>query len=153
MSTLILKNQHPYTQSISVELPFERITARAIIIRLKDGAILGAQHHLGAKYALLGGGLNDGEDPPTALIRELNEENVRLQNLDGNWPDRVTVDYFAPYRELSFWYLMTVEDAIIGPSENIETRWIDQNNDIWYPHMLGKIILQMKTYVPTLVRI
>ena len=111
------------------------------------------RHHLGAKYALLGGGLNDGEDPATAIIRELSEENIMLQNLDANWFDRVTVDYFVPYRELAFWYLMTVEDTIIGPSENIELRWVDQNDDILYPNILAKIILHMKAYVPTLVKV
>jgi hypothetical protein len=148
---LTLDLQFPYSHAISVLLPFERVTARALIVRRKDGAILGTRHHEGAMYALPGGGLEDKEDSAIAIIRELNEENIILQGMDMKWPERIALDYYGPYQELAIWHLFTVENAIAGVSENIETRWIQQDEDVWYPNMLEKIILHLKTHVPMLI--
>ena len=151
MSTLVLEHQYPYLHPITIQLPFERVTARAIIVRARDAALIGTKHHKGAKYALPGGGLNDGEKPTNALIRELNEENIFLHGIDEKWQERVALDYFNDYRELAFWYVMKVDSATIGVSENIETRWIYLHEDVWYPQMREKIMLHLRQYVPTLV--
>jgi hypothetical protein len=39
----------------SISLPFTRVSARAIVVRRKDGAVLSALHHNHGKYALQGG--------------------------------------------------------------------------------------------------
>ncbi len=121
-------------------MPFSRVSARAIIIRQKDGAILGTLHRVNGMYALPGGGLENNENAEEAIARELQEENISLIGIDDGWRERITVDYYNGYQELTVWYLFVVKDADIKPcEENIETRWISQDEDVWYPLIREKI--------------
>jgi 8-oxo-dGTP pyrophosphatase MutT (NUDIX family) len=130
-----------------VELPFKRISARAIIVRRKDDQILGTLHREGGQYALPGGALEDGESTIRAVQRELTEEGIEL--IKPDWNANVAVDFYAGYGELSVWHLVLVKDAVIGASEeNIESRWIDQNEDVWYPHMREDLIQALNRYLP-----
>lgn len=136
----------------SENLPFIQITARAIILRRKDGALLGALHRENGKYALLGGMVEEGETPEDALMRELDEENVRLvDNLQG-WENRLSVDYYDGDSSLNLWYIFIVDDVQLGENEEVlDTRWFDQTQDVWYPGMREKICLAIKNYVPDLL--
>ena len=138
----------------SVELPFSRVSARAIVVRQSDGAILGTLHRQGGRYALPGGAVDDGESAETAITRELEEENITLMGDDGQWPERVSVSYFGGYKELAVWYLFVVAHAEIEPcEENIETRWIAQSEDVWYPFMREKILLMLNDKLPELAQL
>ncbi len=137
----------------SIILPFTRVSARAIVMRRKDGAILATLHRKNGSYALPGGGVDDGESPEDALIRELDEENIELINSDEDWRARISVNYFDGYKELTLWYLFIVDEANIKPcDENIETKWVSQDEDIWYPLMREKILLAVSTFRPDLVK-
>jgi 8-oxo-dGTP pyrophosphatase MutT (NUDIX family) len=141
------------SKTVSVNLPFNGVTARAIIVRRRDGAIIGTLHQNGTKYALPGGGLEDGESPDQTILRELKEEQITLIGADENWRERLTVDYFRGYRELAIWYLFLVDDASMGEcDENIETRWISQNEDVWYPLIRDRIVLELLKQIPHLVK-
>jgi len=123
-----------------VQVPFSRVTARAIVLRQKDGAILGTQHHTDAPFALPGGAMEDGETAEQAVIRELEEENIRLISANADWRTRVGVDSYAGYGELSIWFVIVVEDAEVHHSyENIITRWVQPEEDVWYPHLRDRI--------------
>ena len=136
-----------------IRLPFRRTSARAIIVRQRDGAILGTLHHRGGKYALPGGAIDDGESAEEALLRELEEENITLIGSDGAWGERMSVDYYAGYQELTVWYVFIVEDAIIEPChETVESKWITQDEDVWYPDIREKLLLAMKSTVPELLK-
>ncbi len=133
----------------AIRLPFERVTARGLIVRRRDGALLAARHMPGGRFALLGGGLNDGESPDDALLRELAEEDISLVGLDGGWRDRLAVDYFDGYKELTLWFLMSVDDARWQPSPEIhEIRWLDQSEDLWYPHLHHLILQLLHRHLP-----
>ncbi len=137
----------------SIILPFTRVSARAIVIRRKDGAILATLHRKSGSYALPGGGVDDGESPEDALIRELDEENIELINSDEDWRERISVNYFDGYKELTLWYLFIVDEANIKPcDENIETKWVSQDDDIWYPLMREKILLAINIYQPVFAK-
>jgi 8-oxo-dGTP pyrophosphatase MutT (NUDIX family) len=131
----------------TVDLPFKRICARAIVVRRRDGAILGTLHREDGRYALPGGTVEDNESTLGAIKRELDEENMALSN--PTWDTRVAVDYFDGYKELSVWHIVLVEDVSIGYSaENIETKWFTQDDDVWYPQMHEKIILTLNRFFP-----
>lgn len=133
----------------SVSLPFRRISARALIVRRKDGFIIGTLHHTNGKYALPGGAVENGESTEQAVRRELEEENFNL--LNPLWQSSVVVDYFDGYGELGVWHIIIVDDVKIGFSEeNIESRWVSQGEDVWYPLMQEKILLALKQYLPEL---
>lgn len=135
----------------TVELPFGRISTRAIIIRERDLAVLGTLHRQGGKYAPPGGALEHGENTAEGVARELKEENIQLIDPDPNWRDTFTVDYFPGYQELSIWYIIPVEDAVVGDcEENIDTRWLSQSEDIWYPFLRETIILALSRLAPEL---
>lgn len=86
-------------------------------------------------------------------MRELQEENITLIDGGDDWRERVTVDYYIGYKELSLWYLFVVSDADVQPcEENIETRWISQDEDVWYPLMREKIMLAIRGQVPNLLK-
>lgn len=136
-----------------VHLPFKRASARALILRRDDGAILGTLHRVGGNFALPGGSIEDGESSAGAVMRELAEENIHLIEASRFWENRVAVDYFDGYQELSVWHIFDVEDASIGVSEeNIESRWVQQEEEIWYPFMHEKIILLINQFLPDLAR-
>ena len=106
-----------------IDLPFKRACARALIIRRVDGAILGTLHREGGRFALPGGSIEDGESSAEAVMRELTEENFSLVEPDGDWKNRIAVDYFDGSRLFSVWHIFHVENASIGESEeNIESR-------------------------------
>ena len=137
----------------TVEIPFRRVSARAIIVRKGDGAIIGTVHHQGAKCALPGGNVDDGEHTDTTIIRELEEENFTLIGSDDGWRERIEVSYFHGYQELAVWYLFIVEDADIQPSEeNVESRWMQQHEDVWHPLVRERILLAIQNYAPELVK-
>jgi len=96
----------------SVDLPFGRISARALILRRADGAIIGTLHHEGGKLAPPGGAVDDGESPDQAIERELAEENIQLVGTGEGWKTRFDISYFGGYNELSVWYIFDVEDAV-----------------------------------------
>jgi 8-oxo-dGTP pyrophosphatase MutT (NUDIX family) len=133
----------------SVNLPFRKISARALIIRRKDGFIIGTLHRKKGKYALPGGAVEDGESTKQAVARELEEENFIL--ISPVWETRVVVDYFDGYGELSVWHIIIVDDVEIGFSEeNIKSRWVGQEEDVWYPFMHERILLTLNNYLPEL---
>ena len=133
----------------TVGLPFKRISARAIILRRKDGFLLGTLHRQDGRYALPGGTVEDGESTAQAVKRELAEENIILTNPD--WDSRVAVDFYDGYRELSVWHIAIVDDAEIGFSEeNVESKWLSQDEDVWYPYMHENLILTLNRYLPDL---
>jgi hypothetical protein len=87
-------------------------------------------------------------------MRELNEENIRLVGSDGNWRERMFVDYYNGYKELSVWFLFIVENAEIEPChELVEARWIEQGEDVWYPSLREKILFNIKSVKPDLVKV
>jgi NADH pyrophosphatase NudC (nudix superfamily) len=132
--------------------PFKKVTARAIIIRRRDGALLGALHRKDGKYAPLGGLVEVGETPEQALIREFDEEKVLLIGNDKAWQDRLAVDYHHEDGSLNLWYLFIVDDVQLGQNpEVLDTRWFDQTQDVWYPGMREKICLAIENYLPDLL--
>ena len=132
--------------------PFQNITARAIIIRRRDGALLGALHRKDGKYALIGGAVEKRESPEQTLLRELDEEKVRLIGSDKAWEGRLAVDYYQGYDSLNLWYLFVVDDVQLGQNDEVlDTRWFDQTQDVWYPGMQEKICLAIQNYVPDLL--
>ena len=133
----------------SVNLPFKRVSARAVIIRRKDGFIIGTLHRKDGKYALPGGAIEDGESTEQAVRRELAEENINL--FSPEWDSGLVVDYFDGYGELSVWHIVIVDQAEIGYSEeNVESRWVSQGEDVWYPSMGEHILLGLNRYQPKL---
>ena len=135
----------------SVELPFRRVSARALIVRTHDGALLGALHREGGRYALPGGAFEDGESSSEAVLRELAEENIKLIAPDSEWGTRIAVDYFDGFRELSVWHIIEVEDVTIGESEeNVDCRWVQQGEDVWHPFMHERLILVLSRNLPDL---
>ncbi|MBL7163976.1 MAG: NUDIX domain-containing protein [Anaerolineales bacterium] len=137
----------------TVYLPFGRSSARALIVRRSDGAILGTLHRKDGKLALPGGAIDDGESPAEAVERELREENIQLVGGNEEWKTRIAVSYFEGYQELSVWHIFDVEDAVIGEcDENILSRWVDQEEDVWYPFMRERIILVLNRLLPKLAR-
>jgi ADP-ribose pyrophosphatase YjhB (NUDIX family) len=137
----------------TVKLPFSRVSARAIVVRRSDGALIGVVHHRNARCALPGGVVDDGESAEKAVVRELREENITLRGDDGGWRERVTVDYYPGYRELALWYVFVVDDVDIGPcDETLEARWVQQDEDVWYPLVRERILLVLQSFAPDLVR-
>lgn len=129
------------------------MSARAIIIRQEDGAILGTLHRKNGRYALPGGAVENNEKVEDAILRELQEENITLIDSDDGWRERITVDYYNGYQELSVWYLFVVRDTDVKPcEENIETKWIGQDEDAWYPLMKEKILLAIQKQKPSLLK-
>ncbi|MGA9533222.1 MAG: NUDIX hydrolase [Anaerolineales bacterium] len=137
-----------------VHLPFERVSARAIIVRQSDGSILGTLHRSGGSLALPGGAVEDGESTLEAVLRELAEENIELIDPDDSLENAFVVDYFDGYGELSVWHMFLVQRARIGKSdENIESRWVDQEEDVWYPGMREKLILAISAKIPAVAKV
>jgi 8-oxo-dGTP diphosphatase len=136
----------------TVDLPFVRVSARALIVRRSDGAIFGVRHRPGLRMALPGGGLDDGETPYQATVRELAEEHITLVNPDGDWQDRFGVDYYDGYRELNFWFVISVDDVETAPSDEIvEAAWVPQTEDPWYPLLRTGILLLIEKHYPELL--
>lgn len=136
------------------KFPFKKITARAVIIRRRDGALLGALHRKNGKYAPVGGAVDRRESPEEALLRELEEEKVRLIGSDNVWEERLAVDYHPGDDSLNLWYLFVVDDVQLGKNDEVvDTRWFDQTQDVWYPGMREKICLAIQSYVPDMLSV
>ena len=133
-------------------LPFSHVSARAIIIRRSDGAILGALHRQDGKYALPGGALDDGESAEDALIRELREEGISLIGNDQDWRNRIGVDYYSGYNELCLWYLFLVDGVELSENDELlDIRWINQSDDPWYPGNRKKFLICVQHYLPEMI--
>ncbi|HNB54710.1 MAG TPA: hypothetical protein PK530_22365, partial [Anaerolineales bacterium] len=87
--------------------------------------------------------------PPT---RHLSEEGFTLIGADDAWEARFGVDYYAGYKELNFWFLITVDDAHMTPNPEIFAyQWVQQNENPWYPGMGALIRLLVEKYLPEMV--
>lgn len=139
---------------IEIKLPFKKVTARAILLRRKDGCLFGVLHQANGRFSPPGGMVKQGESPEEALMRELEEEKIRLIGPDSNWRERMAVDYFAGRKELNIWYIFLVDDVQVGESEEIvDGRWLDQTQDVWYPTMREKIILAIEETLPDFLKV
>ena len=137
-----------------LNLPFDRVTVRAIILRREDGALLGVLHRNNGMYAPPGGGMDPGEMPEQTVLRELEEEHISLVGRDPKWRERVAVDYFHPAREMNIWYVFMADDVILRETdEYVDARWLDQTQDVWYPLMRDKILLAIKQYIPDMLNV
>jgi len=146
-----LKGKEIQGEKKTVYLPFGRTSARALIVRRSDGAILGTLHHEGGKFALPGGAIDNEESSAEAVERELREENINLIGDSDEWKTRIETNFFEGYQELSVWHIFDVEDAEIGEcDENILSRWVDQDEDVWYPFMRERMISILNRELPEL---
>lgn len=145
------------TEGISIELPFDQVTARALILRRRDGAVLGVlhRHREDGRYTLPGGHVDDGESADQTVLRELSEEGIRLVGPDENWRERLVVDYYHPTKTLNLWYVLRVDDIVYsGQSDEVlEARWLDQGQRVWYPSLHEKIILAIQDNLPDILRV
>ena len=139
---------------LEVKLPFKKITAHAILVRREDGCLFGVLHEANGRFSPPGGAVLKGESPEDALLRELEEETIRLIGPDARWRDRIAVDYFAGRKELNIWYIFLVDDVQVGDSiEIVDGRWLDQTQDVWYPSMREKIFLAIDEHIPDLLKV
>jgi 8-oxo-dGTP pyrophosphatase MutT (NUDIX family) len=137
-----------------LNLPFERVTVRAIILRREDGALLGVLHRKDGSYAPPGGGMEPGETPEQTVLRELEEEFITLVGRDPKWRERIAVDYYHLHREMNIWYVFLTDDVILRETDEIlDARWLDQTQDVWYPLMREKILLAIKEYIPDMLNV
>ncbi len=137
-----------------VDLPFSAAMVNAIVIRRRDGALLGQLFYNDRKYQLPGGFILDGESAAGAIWRILEESNLLLIDDDQWWQDRVAVDYHPENKALHLWYLFMVDDVQVGDNEAVdETRWLDQSQDVWHPGTREKICLNLETSMPDLLRV
>jgi 8-oxo-dGTP pyrophosphatase MutT (NUDIX family) len=140
--------------SRSIKFPFKQVSARALLLRRTDGAILGVRHRKGSRLSLPGGGVENEEGPEQALKRELDEEHILLIRPDSTWPEHFHVDYFHGYRELSFWFLITVDDIHDAPSPEIyEKAWVPQSEDPWHPGVRLGLVSLITQYAPELLQV
>jgi len=151
--TIILDGKEIVGDHKEVVLPFSHLSVRAIIIRRQDGAILGALHRAGGKYALPGGAIDNGENAEGALVRELDEEGIKLIGSDNLWQERLAVDYFNGYNELILWYLFIVDGVEIKKDEELlDVKWVSQDEDPWYPGNREKFVLALGRYLPEQIK-
>lgn len=138
----------------AINFPFEKVTSRAVIVRREDGCLFGVLHRPDGKFSPPGGGVENGEAPDEALLRELEEEKIRLIGFDANWRNHLAVDYYAERKELNLWYVFITDDVQLGNSHEIlEARWLDQTQDMWYPGMREKILLTLKNFYPDMLKV
>jgi hypothetical protein len=136
------------------KLPFERASARAIIVRRKDGALLGVLHNSTHQYAAPGGPISAGETPAEALNRLLEELHFLLIDSDVSWEKRLSVDFSQTSNQLDIYYILLVEDVRVGGySEMMEVRWLDQTQDVWLPLLREKMLLALKEYFPEMLTV
>jgi hypothetical protein len=137
-----------------IELPFDSATAHAMIVRRRDGAVLGVLRQLDQKFLTPGGEILPGETPIQALIRMLDEHHIQLIDPDVNWEERLAVDYYRPGNQLTIYYLVLVEDVRSGTSEElVDVRWLDQSQDVWFHQTREKILLAIQEYTPDMLNV
>jgi 8-oxo-dGTP pyrophosphatase MutT (NUDIX family) len=135
-------------------LPFESASARAIIVRRKDGALLGVLNNANHQYAAPGGQIAAGETPAQTLNRLLEERHFHLIDSDVSWENRLSVDFTQSTNQLDIYYILLVEDVRIGAyTEMTEVRWLDQTQDVWLPFLREKMLLALKEYFPELLNV
>ena len=89
----------------------------------------------------------NGENPVEALVRELDEEGIKLIGSDEEWHERFGVDYFDKYGELSLWFVITVADAEMTPNPEIhEWAWVQPDENPWHPGMGALIKMLVERY-------
>jgi hypothetical protein len=136
------------------KLPFDRAAAQAIIVRRKDGALLGVLHQLDDKFSTPGGEILADETPTQALTRILEEQSILLVDPDVRWESRMSVDFFRPANQLNIYYLFLVDEVRSGSSQQlVDVRWLDQSQDVWYHQMREKVLLAIKEYLPDLLKV
>ena len=137
----------------TVYLPFSHLCVRAIIVRRSDGFILGALHRPDGCYAPPGGALDDGESAEDALIRELEEEGITLIEEDLKWRERLAVEYYQGYNELTLWYLFVVDGVELSENDELlDAKWFSQQENPWYPGNREKFLIHLRNFLPELVR-
>jgi hypothetical protein len=98
--------------------------------------------------------MKKGETAEEALIRELDEEHIEIIGRDPKWRERIAVDYYDLRGELNIWYIFLADDVHIGYSnEWIDTRWLNQTQDVWYPGMRERIFLAIEDYIPDMLKV
>lgn len=141
-------------QKRSVELPFDSVTVKTILVRRRDGFILGMLFSDKDKYTLPGGVMNDSEKTTQAADRILEDNGIILEGPDIRWRERISVDYFSGHRSLSVSYVIVVEGAQWGENEEVtEMRWLDQTQDVWHPVMREKICIAIQENALDLLKV
>jgi hypothetical protein len=146
--TKVVDGKHVPGDKKTIDLPFEQVTVRALIVRRSDRAVLGALHRPDGCYALPGGSIKNRENPQDALLRELEEEGIAMIGGDEGWRERLAVDYFRGYNQLSLWYLFLVNDVSVTPmDELLQVGWITPDQDPWYPNQRARIQSWINEYL------
>ena len=136
------------------KLPFEHASARAIIIRRKDGALLGVLNNADHKYEAPGEPIAAGETPAEALLRLFEKRHFLMVDSDVRWENRMSVDFSQNVNQLDIYYIFLVDDVRVGGSTEImEVRWLDQTQDVWRPLLREKILLALKEYFPEMLTV
>jgi hypothetical protein len=138
----------------NIELPFESAAAHAMIVRRRDGAILGVLRQLDHKFLTPGGEILPAEEPIQAITRILDEHHIQLIDPDVNWEQRLAVDLNRPRNQLIIYYLILVEDIRSGTSEAlVDVRWLDQSQDVWSHQTREKMLLTIQEYTPDMLNV
>jgi hypothetical protein len=136
------------------KLPFKHASARAIIVRRKDGALLGVLNNTDHKYEAPGEPIAAGDTAVEALFRFFEERHFLMVDSDVRWENRLSVDSSQNANQLDMYYIFLVEDVRVGGStEMLEVRWLDQTQDVWRPLLREKILLAIKEYFPELLTV
>lgn len=111
--------------------PKERNSARGVIVN-KDGKIAILHKKLTNEYKLIGGGMEEFEDPIKAFKREALEETgctIEIDDFIGNYEEQKSQDNF---RQISYLYAAHVLKQKQKPEftkeeieENAELLWLD----------------------------
>lgn len=137
-----------------IVLPFEGAAAQAILVRRKDGAILGALYHGDKRYLLPTGQILAGETPVEALSRVLSQLKLQLIDPDVNWDSYLAVNYLPRKNQLGISFVLLVEEVRFGENEALaDVRWLDQTQDVWHEQMRENILLAIKAYIPDLLNV
>ena len=100
---------------------------RATAVVIKDGKVLLVRHSSGgfSEFAMPGGGIEPGESPMSAAVRELREET----GLETNQIEYVCTWDSAIFRHHAF-RIEAEGEVNIDPEEISEFRWWDRKEDL-----------------------